>query len=295
MALFSLEERKSIIYTTIISGVLLLILLFIKIIDTKTIEQMTNGGGGGVEINFGDSDFGMGEDFTNETLDVQENRSNGVPPVQTVSEEEIIAQENVKEKVDFVVKKETTIKKEKVEVKKEPVQKPIQQTKQTVSKTTNSALSGILGGKNTGGDGDGNTPGNQGRRDGSLSSNNYYGDGGSGGGSGGGHGTGVGTGVGAGTGGGTGGGHGYSLSGRKALSKPKPVNNCNESGRVVVQVTVNRAGKVVNATAGVKGTTNNSSCLKKISETAARNTTFTPKDDAPESQTGTIEYNFSFK
>ena len=152
---------------------------------------------------------------------------------------------------------------------------------------------------NKGGDGDDKTAGNKGKSNGSLSATSYYGNGGSGGGTGGGNGTGNGTGNGSGYGAGSGGGSGngigggYSLGNRRAISKPAPKYTCNEEGKVVVEVSVDRNGKTVSAIAGIKGTTNTAKCLLEQAKSAAMNTKWDASSEAPEKQVGKIVYNFN--
>ncbi|WKW47501.1 energy transducer TonB [Myroides sp. JBRI-B21084] len=289
---FTTEEKKSMVLTTAVAGVLLLILLFIRFANATTFPNLAGGGGGGVEINFGDSELGMGPDFSSEILNVTESSKNKTTQAESVEEEEILAQENTTDARDFTVVKKTTTPKEKLKTVTQPVKNI--QTKNKVSDFTKNALSSLNGNK-SGGDGNDNVAGNKGKKDGSLSSNNYYGDGGSGGGTGGGHGTGNGTGVGAGSGSGTGGGNGYSLSGRKATTRPTPQNNCNEAGTIVVRVTVDRNGNVISALPGIKGSTNTSSCLKAIAKDAALRTKWEPKSTAPDNQIGSIVYNFKLR
>ncbi|RZM22575.1 MAG: energy transducer TonB, partial [Pedobacter sp.] len=127
------------------------------------------------------------------------------------------------------------------------------------------------------------------------------GDGGSGGGSGGGTGSGNGTGTGPGSGSGSGGGSGagrgtgvgnYQLAGRKVLAKPQPRYTCNEQGTVVVEISVDKDGRVTGAQAGVRGTTNSAKCLLDQAKDAALKTKFDSSDSAPEKQVGKIVYNF---
>ena len=120
-----------------------------------------------------------------------------------------------------------------------------------------------------GGEGDDNTPGDKGQAGGDPYATSYYGT--------------------PGTGSGTG---GYGLNGRSLVSKGKVQQECNEEGRVVVKIVVDRNGKVVNATAGVKGTTNNHPCLLE----PARKTAFLHKWNldakAPTQQIGFVVVNF---
>ena len=84
-----------------------------------------------------------------------------------------------------------------------------------------------------------------------------------------------------------------SLEGRLATKRPMPHYTCNESGRVVVSIVVNRAGKVTKATPGATGSTTKAKCLLKACKKAALNTTWEIAPDAPEEQHGKITYNFS--
>ncbi|MBQ0117225.1 MAG: energy transducer TonB [Flavobacterium sp.] len=294
----SKDRIKSIGLTVLIYAVLLLLLFFIRFWpprDGFADALAAGGGGGGVTVNFGDSDVGSGKDFTSEVLDV----SNTIQSIQqqTAVEEEILTSDAVSD-TDYGVTKSPVVKpKTPVNPKVEPKKVVVVDNKPKVNQATNDALSSLLGGNSKGGDGDDGVAGNKGKSNGDLNSSGYYGSGGSGGGTGGGHGTGTGTGtgsgVGPGSGGGSGGGSGYSLGNRKALNKPSPNYTCNEEGRVVVEVTVDRTGKTVSAVAGVKGTTNTAKCLLDQAKLAAMNTKWQSSADAPASQVGTIVYNFS--
>ncbi len=85
----------------------------------------------------------------------------------------------------------------------------------------------------------------------------------------------------------------YSLSGRKTLNNSRPIYNCKEEGIVVVQITVDKNGNVIDAKPGVRGTTNKANCLFNQAKIAAMNTKWTTSLDGAEKQIGTIQYNFS--
>jgi hypothetical protein len=87
----------------------------------------------------------------------------------------------------------------------------------------------------------------------------------------------------------------YQLGGRKALETPRPIYDCNEEGVVVVQVWVNKQGKVVRASAGAKGGTTTSPCLYRRAEEAAMKTVWQGNVNAPDEQVGTIKYRFRKK
>lgn len=283
----SSDQKKSLAISSLLYGIMLLILFFIRFWPPANLDQLTGGGGGGgVTINFGDSDLGSGANYKSEVLEVKHQTKQ--VPSKTTPDEAILSQENTTEESVVIPTKEKTKKPIVVINKEEP--KPVVIAKPKVSSSTNNALASIMKGSNRGGDGDDKTAGNKGKSNGNLNSNGYYGVGGSGGGTGGGNGTGNGTGTGPGSG--SGGGTGYSLGNRKAISKPVPKYNCNEEGKVVVEVSVDRNGRTTNAVAGIKGTTNTASCLLDQAKIAAMNTRWQPSDNAPERQVGTITYNF---
>lgn len=111
-----------------------------------------------------------------------------------------------------------------------------------------------------------------------------------------GQGTGVGDGVGSKTGDGK--GDGWFLKGRKKLYLEKPAYNSNEQGIVVVEIIVDRTGKVVRATAGVKvpdeniSTTTSDQSLWTLARNAALQSKFSSNPHAPEGQKGYIVYDF---
>ncbi len=297
------DKKKSILLSFFLYATMLLILFFIRFWPPSNIAEMAGGGGGGgVSVNFGDSNVGMGNNFQNEEK-VIKTTSKLIPVKEIEKVQDIISEENSKDE-GVVIPKKINVKKVKEVLIKEakPVEntKPVKEITKTPTKPQNDALSNILKGSKNG-DGNGKTAGNQGSANGGLN-NSGYGTGGSGGGSGGGTGSGNGTGTGPGSGSGTGGGSGsgngkgsgagYSLGDRKALSKPSPAYNCDEVGKVVVQITVDKNGKTVSATPGIKGTTNTAKCLLDQAKIAAMNTRWSADENASEQQVGKIEYNF---
>ena len=290
-------ERKSLLFTAItFVWVLILLLIFHLKNDATIIQQLEGGGGGGgdITVNFGDSDVGMGDNFESK----ESVRQAPEPVVAKPAEaSEILTDESDNAPAIADIKKP-------VEKPKKPETKPLETPvpkKPTPSKSTQSALDDLLRGTDQSGDGSDKVGGNKGKAYGSTGNRGYDGGGGSGGGTGGGDGNGNGTGQGPGSGSGSGGGSGsgrgtgvgnYNLAGRKVISKPQPRYECNEQGKVVVQITVNAAGKVVSAAPGYRGTTNPASCLAQQAKAAAMNTTFDANPNGSGNQTGTIIYNF---
>lgn len=87
---------------------------------------------------------------------------------------------------------------------------------------------------------------------------------------------------------------GYLLGGRKVEDKKNIEYKCDEEGTVVVSIEVDRNGKVISATPGVQGTTNNSKCILDTARILALETKFNIDPKAPVSQMGKIIYRFSF-
>lgn len=84
----------------------------------------------------------------------------------------------------------------------------------------------------------------------------------------------------------------YDLLGRGYQSLPSPKYDYQEEGRVVVEVSVDRNGRVTQAVAGIKGSTTLDEYLLRVARDAALQARFDPKPDAPPTQKGTITYNF---
>jgi hypothetical protein len=255
---------------TVILHVIILILLFyvgMTYLDPP-LER-------GIAVNFGTTDTGSGNIQPTEAIKSAPKQAESEPVSQPKSEikEEVVTQDNEDAPV---IKKEETKKQQnetpkKVEPKKEPPKKPDPKP----DKSTSDALSSLINGPKSdgttkGGEGDDNIAGDKGNPNGDPNASAYYG-----------------------TGKGLDGDGNYLLGGRKALNKEKFVQDCNEAGTVVVSIEVDRSGKVISATAGVRGTTNNSRCLLEPAKRAALATRFNSDDKAPAKQIGKIIYRFS--
>ena len=284
------QERKSLLFTTISFVAFLLLFFWLKFANTVNLSEFEGGGGGGdVAVNFGDSDVGSGENF--ESRETVRSAPKPTPPA-PAAEEEIIVSENDDAPVVRDIKKPT------VTPKKEDVPKPITKPAPAKpSKATNDALNDLLSGSDKSGDGTDKVGGNKGQASGSTGARGYDGGGGTGTGTGGGNGSGEGIGSGSGYGSGSGGGKGggignYTLGNRKPLNRPQPNYICNEQGLVAVKITVDKAGNVISAVAGDRGTTNRAQCLAQQAEIAAKNTKWQADANAPDKQVGKIIYNF---
>jgi hypothetical protein len=84
----------------------------------------------------------------------------------------------------------------------------------------------------------------------------------------------------------------YELGGRGVQTFTKPKYDYQGEGIVVVEVSVDRDGKVVKAVPGAKGSNTLDEYLLKVAKEAALETRFVIKADAPAVQKGTIRYIF---
>jgi protein TonB len=91
---------------------------------------------------------------------------------------------------------------------------------------------------------------------------------------------------------GPGSGIGYNLGGRGKISFKKPENLTQEDGKVVVDIIVDRNGKVLKAKAGARGSTTTNPILQKKAEEAAYKAKFKKDTDAPFEQKGTMTFVF---
>jgi len=87
----------------------------------------------------------------------------------------------------------------------------------------------------------------------------------------------------------------YELQGRGSQKLPKPKYDYQGEGKVVVEVSVDRSGKVIQAVPGIKGSTTLDEYLLKVAKDAAMEASFDKKDDAPIFQKGKITYIFILK
>lgn len=269
-------KRKSAALTSLVMSLLVVALFFFGLTYLDPPEEF------GIALNFGTSEAGQG--------DIQPTE-----PLRAASQEAVKEQqEAVKEKVTqtapkvaeevltqdtedaIVIKKQIEAKKKADEVaRKERVHQEAIAKQQAEELEKRKKLDALIGGVSnsngtaTGGQGNDNTAGDKGKITGDPNANGYYGNG-------------------AGGGGGD-----YQLGNRKPISRPKPNYICDEEGLVVVSIEVNVSGKVINATPGVKGSTNTAACLLSQAKEAALNTTWQPDPNAPSKQIGVIKYRFS--
>lgn len=88
-----------------------------------------------------------------------------------------------------------------------------------------------------------------------------------------------------------GGGVDYGLKGRGRPTKSKVIPECDEEGSVVVEIHVNREGRVTNAVPGKRGTTGNI-CLYDAAKKTALSYKWPSDSKAPTRQVGFVVINF---
>lgn len=254
------EEKKSFILTTIIFAIMFLFFLFYGLTYMDPPPET------GIAINFGTTEFGSGNIQPTEAI--QSAPKPTAAKQATASNDDVLSQD-IEEAV--VMKQSKKIQPKKDIAKEEVREKPKENPKP--SKSTTDALSSLINGPKSngtarGGEGDDDKAGDKGSLNGNPYANTYYG-----------------------SGGGSGSGSGWGLNGRKISSRGKEVQKCNESGTVVVQITVNQNGNVI-AAKYTKGTTNTNPCLIEPALATARKYKWQPDSNAPETQIGFITVNF---
>lgn len=294
MVLSQTEENKNRIISLGISllifTILLLFLIFYVIIVPNPPFPVveSGGGGGGIEFNIGNLIEGTGNvdgEGIGDAVQVIESTETTPPANQENSSENLVTSEQGE---DINITKNETKNTTTNQTTNQTVVIPVKPKVKTAAELLAEKFNKTKG-NNGGGDGNSGHEGNDGRPDGNPNTN---GNGGTGGGTGGGDGTGDGPGKGPGKGPGNG-GYGFSLAGRAVISPPPLSKDTKEEGKVVVEITVDKNGKVIKADPNGRGTTTSSPMLKAKARQAALATTFNVSGEFEE-QKGTITIIFSF-
>ena len=281
------HKKKSFTLTTLLLSALLLLLFYIGLtyLDPP-IEK-------GIAINFGTTDFGSGkvqpkEKIRQEPRQVQPKPVQETPPtaqpqqsapdepvekVLTSNDEETIKinqQKEAKRKAEEAAKR-AKAEAERIANEKRAAEERKRREQENKKKNLDALIGGIgkSDGTTTGSEGDDSRQGDKGDPAGNPYATSYYGAPGTGS-----------------------GGGGYGLNGRSLVSKGAVRQECNEDGRVVVRIVVDRNGRVVKATPGVKGTTNNAPCLLEPARKTALLHKWNLDSKAPSQQIGFVVVNF---
>jgi len=269
--------------TLLLFALFILFLILFKLI-TPNPPFPEQGGGGGQELALGMMEVG------NDDVDYSSMGKVTSVEAETPAEENIVTADDG-ENVNITETK-TEVKEDKMVIK--PV-KPSPVVKEPVKEKTEAEKARELflknKGKTGGGIGNSSTAGQSGSPDGDPFKN---GTGGTGTGNGGGDGAGSGSGSGPGSGPGFGGNKiGIDMKGRAVVKPPKLPTDTKEEGKVVVEITVDSEGNVIEANPNGRGTNTSSALLKAKAKQAALATKFNV-DGKFEEQKGTITIIFSF-
>ena len=243
-------------------------------------------------VNFGTTDLGSGNKplseprkAIEEPVEEPETETSEVLPTPTEAStkaEDIITQDNA-ETIAIKKQKEAEAKAKAAEAKAKAEaerivkeQKEAEEKKRAEEAEKKRKLDNLIGGvKNAegntdGGEGPDKQGGNKGQLDGDPYVPSYFGGSGPGK-----------------------GGVGFGLGGRGKPSRQIFKQDCNEYGLVVVKIEVNRAGKVVSAEPGIRGTTNTHPCLLGPAKKIAMSHKWPADSDAPARQIGFVSINFN--
>ncbi len=291
------NKNKGLIGTILFHGMLLAIFVFFGYSTPLPLPEEE-----GILVNFGTDQEGSGlvEPSVNEPRAAERKsrpKPDYIPPSEPESEgvmtqdfEEAPAMESGKEEArekkpspEEIRRREEARKAEQERKRREEERRRLEEIRQRreAEKEEQEALENLAkgafsnAGKNTNGqstsEGDGRGQGNQGKPTGSVNTKNREG-------------TGLGD-----------EGVSFSLAGRNPQSLPKPEYIHQVEGKVVVEVTVNRSGEVVNANPGVKGSTTLDETLLQAAKKAALNARFDMNPNAAAYQKGTITYHFRLR
>lgn len=287
------HERNSAKITVLISLILLLLLFVVGPQYMDPPEEY------GVAVNFGTTDVGSGNQPLSEPKkaveeevvedqvaeEVQPEETEVTPTESAATAEEVMTQDNA-EAIAMKKQKEAEAKAkaaeakakadakaaaEKVEREKREAEEKKRREEAEKRKNLDNLIGGVKNASETtdGGEGSDNQAGNKGQMNGDPYAPSYFGGSGPGK-----------------------GGVGYGLGGRGKPNREIFQQNCNEYGLVVVEIKVNRQGKVISAEPGVKGSNNTHPCLLEPAKKIAMSHKWPADPEAPTTQVGFVSINF---
>lgn len=257
---------KAFLATGIIMAVVIALSYFIVLTTMPKVDE----GMGGILVNYGTVDEGMGDDyFSMEEPSTAENANKNAPdkvtqqqPTEEQSQADNSDKNIVTQNIEDAPEIAANSKKPSNTVSTQP-DKP--DPKPVVNQ--NALYKGAANNGTGQGDGTGNTPGNQGNVNGTTLTNNYDG---------------------------TGSGNGSTpMPPRNYVRAPaKPSGGNRFDGKVVVEFRIDKAGNIIYVRAGARGTTIANSDLLEQCEQAMRAAKVTPLETAPETQVFTQTFIF---
>jgi len=259
---------KAFIATGIIMAVLIAACYFI-VFKNPPVEE---NGTGGILVNYGTVDEGMGDDYMSTEEPSVAEKANHTKPDKVTETKPTEEKPTPESSEKTVVTQNTEDAPEVAAPTKKPSQNvaPTPPVKTPPAKPTVNQNALYKGKASTGtgeGDGTGKTPGNQGKTTGTTLTNNYNGTGSGNGGS-------------------------LNMSQRNFVSRPSVSDDNRQSGKIVVDIRVDKDGNVTYARAGARGTTISDAGLLQKCEDAVKNSKLNPLDNAPDQQQGTVVFVF---
>lgn len=257
---------KAFLFTGIILGLFLLLAYLIVFSMPPKQEEGT----GGILVNYGTTDEGMGKDYMSMEEPSVAEKANKSKPDKIKPEAKPTEKVSADNSDKKVVTQTTEDAPEVAPNSKKPSNTVATKTdvKEAKPQINQNAL--YKGKKNDGigeGDGTGNKPGNQGKTTGTTLTNNYNGTGSGNGGS-------------------------LNMTQRNFLTKPSVSDDNHRAGKIVVDIRVDKDGNVVYARAGARGTTISDSDLLQKCENAVLGVKLNASENAPETQVGTVVFVF---
>jgi len=246
-------KRKGLITTIAVHAALLVLFAFYGMTYLDPPPEQ-----GGMEINFGTSDDGMMSDIPSPPSESMPEPAQ--PETADQVDEEVLTQDTEEAPAIVEKKEEKKVEEKEVVKEKEPEPKPNRTLNMADRMKSTNTTEG-------GGDGVTGEAGDQGKINGDPNSKNYSGLGGSGG------------------------GPSFSLAGRSMKKPPKIQDNSQDEGTVVVDIIVDKYGKVIRANAGARGSNTTSPVLYEKATKAALETRFSANPDADQ-QKGTMTFIF---
>lgn len=272
------QERNSARLTALIAILLILLLFVVGPPYMDPPEEY------GVAVNFGTTDFGSGTNqpktpTTNNTEKTPEPTAAEVPaiskPSTSNSEEVLTTDDDAAMAIKKAAQEAAKIKAEeqaKTKAEADRIRKE-NEAKERKKKALDALMGGIGAdaGTASGSEGNDEKVGDKGQLNGDPYAPSYFGNSGRGN-----------------------GGVGYGLNGRGTPSKSKVIPDCDEEGRVVVEIHVNQSGEVTRAIPGKRGTTGDL-CLYEAAKKTALTHKWPADFKAPIKQIGFVIVEFSVR
>jgi len=250
------------------TGIILAALIAICYFIVFTAPPKPDEGTGGILVNYGTTDAGMGTDYMSVDQPSVAEKANHTLPTKATP-----APPTEEKQADNSDKKVLTQNNEDAPALTTNTKKPSNtvatQATKTVAKPVVNQNALYKGKTNNGtgsGDGTTNTPGNQGKPTGSTLTPNYNGTG-------------------------SGNGGNLNLGQRTFVTRPAVTDDKRRTGVIVIDIQVDKNGNVLYAEAG-RGTTMTDYDLIQKCENAVRNARISPLDTAPDTQKGSVKFVF---